>query len=154
EVIVHVSDASGQELDQAYTLRVIDRSAAPPSGPAPPLDADPLRRASSPAPAPLANSGLRPVKLPQPQVVKPLPSTASNLVVGGGGRYLVFHLPREQTLAVFDVSETRIVRFIPLSASNAIYAAGMDKVVVVLPESNVIQRWDLTTGERELSVPL
>src|SRR5262249_2260870 len=75
EAIVHVSDASAQDLDQASTLRVIDRSAAPPPGPAPPLDADPLRRASSPAPAPLANSGLRPVKLPQPKVVKPLPST-------------------------------------------------------------------------------
>jgi hypothetical protein len=140
----------------------------PPPPPKSPEKRPPVTESGRPlksdAPRPPATEPARPAPEPMKsrdpesevpaKVVKALPATASNLAVGGGGRYLVLHLAAQKKLAVFDLSEARIVRYIPLSADEVKFTAGQDKVVVVLPETSVIQRWDLATGERELAVPL
>src|SRR5205085_8428291 len=48
----------------------------------------------------------------------------------------------------------RVVKYLSVGAGKFKIAAGMTKLLVALPESNVLQRWDLTTFTRDLSVPL
>src|SRR5262249_25581075 len=86
--------------------------------------------------------------------VRQLPGTFSDVCVGGGGRFLILHLPKLRKLAIFDVNEAKIAHYISLAADNIKFAAGLDKLMVVLPDSNIIQRWDLRTFEREAPAPL
>jgi S1-C subfamily serine protease len=85
--------------------------------------------------------------------VKPLPSTFSDVCLGGGGRFLILHLPKDRKLAVFDIKKGRIVKYLPVAEDDVKFAAGLEKLVVVLPTANVIQRYSLETLEREAAVP-
>lgn len=96
----------------------------------------------------------RPPRLAADQVEKLLPSTVADVTVGGGGRYLVLHLPQERKLAVFDVSEAKIKGFVPADGSRVKFAAGREKLLVALGGENIIQRWNLATLEREVTAPL
>src|SRR6185436_3206101 len=71
----------------------------------------------------------------------------------GGGRFLILHLSQLRQLAVLDVSEARIVKYLPLASDDIAYAAGADKLVVLLRDKKILQRWSLTTLERDLAVP-
>ncbi len=102
-------------------------------------------------PADLAGTGIAPAPLGAGTVVKTLPDIASDVEVGGGGRYLIFHLPKLKKLAVFDVNAAAIVRYLPLTEDKIVYAAGLEKVVVGLTARGVLERWDLATGEKELT---
>lgn len=95
--------------------------------------------------------GLAPPELAGDKVVKKLPDLASDICVGGGGRYLVLHLPKLKKLAIFDVNAAAIVRYIPLTDDKIVYAAGLDKVVIGLTKKGVVERWDLRTGKKESS---
>jgi predicted Zn finger-like uncharacterized protein len=83
-----------------------------------------------------------------------LPGAVHDVCVGGGGRFLILHLPDQRQLGVFDCNEAKIVKYLPLAEDNVLFAAGMTKLLVVLPDKNLIQRWDLTTLQREVTVPL
>ena len=96
---------------------------------------------------------LRPPTLPRDTVELKLPDTADDVVVGGGGRYLILHLPRTRQLAVFDAAEAKVVKYLPVAEDDIKMAAGLDKLIVALPASNVLQRWDLTTFKKEIAVP-
>ena len=85
--------------------------------------------------------------------MRPLPDTVDNVTVGGGGRFLIFHLPKLRQLAVFDANEAKIVKYLPLAEDNVKVAAGLDKLFIALPVSHVLQRWSLTTFEKEITVP-
>lgn len=87
------------------------------------------------------------------RVTRKLPDTFSDVCAGGGGRYLLFGLPKQGKVAVFDISLARIVHYFPAPDPAARFAAGADKVVIALPGPRVLQRWSLATFERELSVP-
>ncbi len=82
-----------------------------------------------------------------------LPSNVANVAVGGGGRFLILHLPQMRKLAIFDVNEAKIVKYIPLPEDDICFTAGMDKLIVGLPLSNSFQRWSLKSMEREVTVP-
>lgn len=82
-----------------------------------------------------------------------LPSTVHDMILGGGGRFIILTLPKTQKIAIFDVNEAKIVKYLPMAESGAIVAAGMDKLFVCLPNAGVIQRWSLRTFERDLLVP-
>lgn len=96
---------------------------------------------------------ISPPTLADEKVVKKLPEAFSDVVLGGGGRYLIFHLPKLKKLAVFDVNEARITNYIPLTEDTISFAAGLDAIVVGLPKANRLERWSLTTFEQEKSVP-
>jgi hypothetical protein len=83
-----------------------------------------------------------------------LPATLGDVVVGGGGRFLVLTLPQLHKIAIFDVNEAKVARYLAIAEDNVKIAAGMDKLMVALPTNNVLQRWSLLTGEREASVPM
>src|SRR5262249_10687549 len=97
---------------------------------------------------------IRPPRLSADQVVKTLPSTIADVAVGGGGRYLILHLPQERKLAVFDVNEAKVTGYVPLAGDNVKFTAGRDKLIVALGNENLIQRWNLATLQREVTAPL
>src|SRR5262249_35264353 len=81
-----------------------------------------------------------------------LPSSIADVCVGGGGRFLLLHLPRERKLAVFDANEARVVKYLPLAEDKVAFAAGRELLIVGYPGSHVLQRWNLTTFEKEVTV--
>ena len=83
-----------------------------------------------------------------------LPAGIEQIVVGGGGRYLILHLKRLNKFAVFDVSAAKVIQYLPAPVGDFLYAAGANKLVVVLPDKKLIERWSLDTFEKETSVPL
>jgi hypothetical protein len=102
-------------------------------------------------PADLSGTGIVPARLGEEKLVKKLPDIAGDICVGGGGRYLVLHLPKLKKLAVFDVNEAAIVRYLPLTEDKVVFAAGLEKVVVGLTAKGALERWDLHSGEKELT---
>ena len=112
-----------------------------------------VRDASSLAPADPSSVVISPPALAEDKVVKKLPEAYTDVVLGGGGRYLIFHLPKLKKLAIFDVNEARITNYIPVTEDKIAFAAGLDCVVIGLPKANRLERWSLTTFEREKSVP-
>jgi hypothetical protein len=96
----------------------------------------------------------KPPVLGKDQIERPLPDTVANVAVGGGGRFLILHLPKQRKLAVFDANEGKIARYISVAEDDVHFAAGADKLMVVLGASKVLQRWSLKTFEREVAAPL
>jgi uncharacterized protein DUF1559/SLA1 Homology Domain 1 (SHD1) protein len=124
------------------------------------LVAPALAQDESSAPAPgRGEAHLKPVKLPEikpptlseDRVAVKLPSTLESCVVGGGGRYLIFHLKQLRQLAVFDVTQAKVAKYLPLGSDDVGYAAGAEKLVVVLRDQKIVQRWDLAKLEKELT---
>jgi hypothetical protein len=108
-------------------------------------------------PTPVAGAGpagIRPPPLDDDQVVRKLPSAIADVGVGGGGRYLILHIPKEHKLAVFDVSTADFAGQIPVNEDEAQFAAGLEDVVVLLPRAGTIERWSLNTGQRDAAAAL
>jgi len=95
---------------------------------------------------------IKPSPLKADKESRPLPGTVGAVALGGGGRFLFLHLPAQRQLAVFDVNEAKVVKYLPVAEDNPKFAAGAEKLVVYLPGANVLQRWDLATLEREVTV--
>ena len=120
----------------------------------PPTKKDPPPRERLALPAAPAALEIKPPTLAQDGIVQLLPGTVASVAVGGGGRYLIFHLPKQEQLAVFDVNEARIVHTIPAADKDVKFSAGMNALLVVLPAAQTIERWSLATGKRETTAPL
>jgi hypothetical protein len=88
------------------------------------------------------------------KVERMLAAPVADVVVGGGGRYLILHLPKLRHLAVFDVNAAKVVGHIPMEEENGRFAAGLEDVVVVLPRAGTVERWSLKTLERDVVVTL
>ncbi len=156
-------------------LGLVLHLAAPPAT-SPPVVATPLhgRRANAPpqaAPTPGGNGvaesggdfhfprGVPPappaaVALDAERVTRSLPEPADDVAAGGNGRYLFLHLPKLRKLAVFDVQQAKIASYLPMSSDNLLFAAGAEKLIVILRDQGVVQRYDLATQKKELSVTL
>lgn len=102
--------------------------------------------------APSTGSGIKPPLMEDNKIDVKLPSPVTDVAVGGGGRYLVLHMPKARKLAIFDVNAGQIVGGIPVEEDGAKFAAGLQTVVVVLPHAGTIERWNLQTREREVFV--
>jgi S1-C subfamily serine protease len=95
---------------------------------------------------------ITPPTLGEDKVVKKLPDVFTDAVLGGGGRYLIFHMPKLKKLAIFDISEAKVTKYIPLTEEGIAYAAGLDCVVIALKKAGKLERWSLTTFELEKTV--
>jgi hypothetical protein len=104
--------------------------------------------------ATVARPEVKPPALEGDKVERKLDSTVADAVVGGGGRYLILHLPKERKLAVFDVNLAKVVGHIPMEEDSAKFAAGLEDVVIVLPRAGTIERWNLQTLERDVVTTL
>src|SRR5205807_2814563 len=118
DVILSVSDGSGQEVFQNFKIVLTGTSqpdnkiaAAPRTGP--PSTGNAPDAAGAPAPA-----------LGDAPVVRMLPSAADDAVVGGGGRYLILRLSQQRKLAVFDASLGRVTRYLSFNDDGFSVAAG------------------------------
>ena len=123
---------------------------------APPVAAAPSRSPAKAAAPPkaVAVAPIVPPSLDKDKIVRPLPGAIADLVVGGGGRYIIMRLAGQQQLAVFDVQAAKVVKQIPLAEENVRLAAGAQRLVVVFPEAKLIHLWNLKTLQRERSVLL
>jgi S1-C subfamily serine protease len=119
----------------------------------PQTDLPPIDTVKAPYHPPGSDSWITVAPLKQDKEERALPSAVEAVCHGGGGRFLILHLPKERKLAVFDVNEAKVVKYIPVAEDKIFFAAGMDKLFVLLPNANVIQRWDLMTFEKEKTVP-
>jgi hypothetical protein len=120
-------------------------------------------------PPPVEPKGPPPVKelklpaMPTPVDIKPaplaeakdltLPEAADRAAVGGSGRFLILHLPKTRKLAVFDANTVKIERYIDLAEDKIHFTAGMNKLLVFLPTAAIVRRYDLLSGQMEISKP-
>ena len=107
-----------------------------------------LRALPAPKFGPIVALPLRPTPLTEAREERALAGPAENLVVGGGGRLLLLHIPQARAVAVFDVNEGRVVTYLPTPDDRARIAAGMDFMIVHLPATGRFERWSLTTFKR------
>lgn len=110
-----------------------------------------VREAAKLAPADPSSVVIIPPTITEGKVVKKLPDVFTDVAVGGGGRYLIFHLPKLKKLAVFDVNEARVTKYIAIAEDDVTFTAGLDCVVIGLKQANKLERWSLTTFELEKS---
>lgn len=80
-----------------------------------------------------------------------LPAEVVDMAVGGSGRFLVLHLPKKGSLAIFDVNHAKIRHFISVP-DEIKFAAGLDYLIVASRKE--IQRYSLRTFAMEVSRPL
>ncbi|QEL13462.1 hypothetical protein [Limnoglobus roseus] len=177
-VVVTVSDAGPRTV--THTFRIVAGVGEPPAvgtpepptavavapTPAPLPSVAPKPPQVAPKPPPVPVKPVEPVNvIRQPSAVfslKPttaddgatvnLPESADAMCVGGGGRYLIFRLPRNRQLAVFDTVHGRVIKYLPIAEDAALFAAGMSKLYILHPAANVFQRWNLSTFEKEATV--
>jgi len=63
-------------------------------------------------------------------------------------------LPTLRQLSVFDVASAKIVKHLRLGADDVPIAGGMDQLLVLARDARVLQRWDLKTFKKTLTLPL
>jgi predicted Zn finger-like uncharacterized protein len=161
DVILTVRGA-GQEVFHTFALAIVDKGAAE----APKVAAEAPRPAEVKPPAPVepekpaevkpaveAGGAIRPAPLKDEREERALPGSIADVCAGGGGRFLFLHLPRERKLAVFDANEAKVVKYLPLAEDSVSFAAGLEQLIIAYPGSNVLQRWNLNTFEKEATVP-
>ncbi len=155
-VVLTVSDKSGQEVIHTFTLALKgdaggDVAVAPPI--APPVE--PVVPAVARKPGlvrPAANPAkITPTKAADRAEIK-LPGTVDMTCFGGGGRYVLLRIPSEKKVAVLDVCEGKVTKYLPIPEDGALIAAGNEHLFVFAPTANIMQRWNLTTFEKEATV--
>jgi S1-C subfamily serine protease len=151
-------NACGGEIRLGYLQFVVEpKGPNPPKGPNGP-GPGPGVKPEAPRWAPMRIPPPKPVALTPPKIagdtteVK-LSSRAVNACVGGGGRFIIFHLPDEKQLVVFDVCQAKQVGTIT-APGRILFTAGMNSLVVVDQDDDTIDRWSLTTFAKESSASL
>jgi hypothetical protein len=97
---------------------------------------------------------IQPAVLGLDREVRDLQAPVTDVAVGGGGRYLILHLPAQRQLVLFDTSEARVLRQLLVPEMNVRFAAGADKLLVALPGARQLQRWSLPALLLEATEPL
>jgi hypothetical protein len=124
----------------------------PPTAAAPQLAAPPPQSASAVGSPPLAN-GTRTDAPPAPDVELPFSFPIGNLVVAGGGRYVIVVPQEDGSAVVVDVAQRKTLAEIPYSRGMTVFG-GATRVVTYFG-SNFRQEWvryRLIDGKREWSV--
>jgi hypothetical protein len=162
QVSITADGARGTQLVKLFNTRVpAPKPTEPKKGP------EPKKGSTSPEPkGPIYATGVKlaqpaaekvpipPAEMKDPHVEVALPGQAREVCVGGGGRYLIFHVPTARRLVVFDTSSLTAARSVPLATDELLFAAGMDKLLVVYPTEKEIVRYSLATLKPEADGPL
>jgi hypothetical protein len=99
-------------------------------------------------------SEIDPPALPGGRVNVPLREAFDRYVVGGGGRYHLFHLPKAGVIAVVDVSAAAVVKEIPVGRDGVQFAAGRRYFLIYDPFRGELQRWTFKRFECDRVAPL
>lgn len=97
-----------------------------------------------------------PIDLKSPVTLK-LPGPAEAVTVGGNGRYIIFHIPSTQQLAVFDASKGALVATEKVPEQFRLFlAGGQNRVVSCDLHSRILRSYTLPElrKEFEFSSPL
>ena len=78
----------------------------------------------------------------------PLGAPVAQIVIGGGGKFLLMLQPSTRKILVYDVHELEMIGEIPVAAEQARIAAGNELVVVGYPAQNLIQTFGLPSLKR------
>ena len=70
-----------------------------------------------------------------------LPDPYKSFDVGGGGRYMLFHVPSKKSIVIVDPVQAKIVHTMENISDDVIIAAGLEHFVLVLPGQKIIQKW-------------
>jgi hypothetical protein len=143
-VVVTVTDAAGREALHSFR---VPSSAAPRAVAAVPKPAAPAVPApgAPAAPAPAAPAGAA------DETVQNLPGSPRETVGAGDGRYLLLSFPDLQKVAVFDVAAAKVARYVDVEAGRFLLAGGLTRFVVVHPDKKTLSRYNIETGEQELT---
>lgn len=151
DVVLSISNPSGKEILQTFRLDIQGEKVA--------TDL-PAETAVTPQTAEIktdskytALPSITPVQFKGDQKQINLPTPMTELVTGGGGRYLIMYLKELKRLAVFDCSEAAIVKYLPVDSEDILFAASGYHLMVLLRDKMLIQRWNLSTLKRELTIP-
>src|SRR5262249_49197322 len=137
DVILSASDPVGQDVFQTFRLAVVEKDALPREVAADMATAGPASERKLPArPAPPSFTVHRPK---EEKVEVPLPPRVDDVVVGGGGRYLLLHQPNLRKISVFDVQQGKVAGEVSLTDVVARYAADATRLVVLYPRSRTLQ---------------
>lgn len=141
-VIITVDDQSGQQVFHTFALAVKggDAETSAVAAPRPVTDGAPETIATTPTDAKEESKEVK------------LPGTVSDVVVGGNGRLLFFHLRDLKKIAILDVSKAKITGYLAASDDDTRVVAGATRAVVFSMTQGVVTRYRLDTFERELSV--
>lgn len=152
-VILSVKDATGQEVFQTWQIEIQgqkirkNKTASSVTGKPSPLhqpEPGTHQKATIPKATPTQPE-------PHHRTVN-LPGSIDDLVVGGGGRYLILHLLDLHQLAVFDTNKSAVVKYIPVDSDDILFTAGADDLIILLRDRQIFERWNLKTFQRELKV--
>lgn len=85
-----------------------------------------------------------------------LGSKYKSYALGGGGRYMLFHLPDADQIKILDLVARKIVHTLERIPDDALVTAGMDVFVVALPSQKILQKWSFDGFKREklIAMPL
>ncbi len=126
--------------------------AIPPADPVVPADPPVIVKPKGPFVRPAANPAkITPTKADDKTEIK-LPGAVDLTCFGGGGRYVIMRIPSAKQIAVLDVCEGKVTKFLPLPEDGALIAASNEHLFVLAPTDNVLQRWNLSTFEKERTV--
>jgi hypothetical protein len=88
------------------------------------------------------------------RVERPLPGKVTDVVAGGGGRWLLLLLGKDRRVAVFDTNSAKVEGHIDVPSDEVRIAAGMHKLIVGVPRENRVELWDIATRQRETTATL
>lgn len=153
-VIVTIADKTGREILYTFALGT---PPAPNPGVGFPQFPQPGMPPDAAGPKgdivlPAANPArLTPTKSADKAEIK-LPGIVDATCTGGNGRFVFLRIPTQKQVAVLDVCEGKVTKSIPIPEDNALVAAGNEHLFVLSPNANVIQKWDLKTFQKEITV--
>jgi hypothetical protein len=151
EVVLTISNEAGKEVLQTCKLEIEGENTAPETASTEAVtspDTD-ISTAMNSAEMPV----IKPVSFKEDQKQIQLPAPMTDLMVGGGGRYLIMYLKNLKRLAVFDCSQAAIVKYLPVDSEDVLIAASGYHLIVLLRDKMLMQRWNLKTLQRELMIP-
>ncbi|AMV22815.1 hypothetical protein VT84_00285 [Gemmata sp. SH-PL17] len=140
-VALSVTDDAQKTVFQTFELKVVAAADVPrplPPAPAGPVAGEPAEPAPIVVPRP---AGFRPAWVKDTAEIS-LPVAATDMVYGGGGRFLLVTLEGGRGLAVVDLNTAKVVKTIPLPV-GAHVTAGARVVVIYSPADKKIEVWGL-----------
>jgi WD40 repeat protein len=76
-------------------------------------------------------------------LVRPLDAKLTELVGGGGGRFLILTLKDARQIVIFDVNAADVVKRIDVPSDEVLVAAGAEKLILLYPKEGLFERWNL-----------
>jgi len=143
EVIVTVSDGSGQQTFHTFSLTVAGGATG---------TAVPSSVAATGAPPESVET--TPADLTAESVEVKLPGIISDVVIGANGRYLFLPIKDLKKIAAFDVSQAKVVGYLPASDDDTRIVAGATRALVFNLTQGVVSRYRLDTLEKDLTVAI